>query len=183
MRLKFEHIKKFPQCHYHINIPITNLKRGLEDLEGERGLILNPTFQRGHVWTIKQKVDYIVYLLMGGVSGRDIYFNNPSWFTSWHLPTVCVDGLQRITAILEFLDNKFPIEFKDTYGNILKGYYRDSEDDISITNHLNVHMGNLEKESDVVEWYINFNSGGTPHRQEEIDRVKAYHKKLLKKGK
>ena len=77
---------------------------------------------------------------------------------------VCVDGLQRITAILRFLGNEFP-----AFGS----YYREFEDRLSITNTVRVHVNDLKSKKEVLTWYIEMNAGGTPHSKEEIDRVTA----------
>ena len=45
------------------------------------------------------------------------------------------------------------------------------------------NVASLKKESEVVLWYINFNSGGTPHTEEEINRVKVYYNILIKNNK
>jgi len=72
------------------------------------GLILDPDFQRPHVWTQKQQIACIEYALRGGRSGRDIYWNNPTWHTDFSQPTVLVAGKQRIEAVLRFLDGTLP---------------------------------------------------------------------------
>lgn len=41
----------------------------------EYGLEMNPDFQRGHIWTEEQQSKYIEFILKGGKSGRDFYFN------------------------------------------------------------------------------------------------------------
>jgi hypothetical protein len=70
---------------------------------------MNPDFQRGHVWTEEQQIAYVEYLLKGGMSGRTFYFNKPSWKNkdtiNGYDDFVCVDGLQRTTAIEKFLNN------------------------------------------------------------------------------
>ena len=35
-----------------------------------------------------------------------------------------------------------------------------------------IHINDLQSEKDVLQWYLEMNSGGTPHTQEELDRVK-----------
>ena len=99
---------------------------------------------------------------------RDLYFNKPSWNNpvpdGAYDDFVCVDGLQRITAILGFLDNEFPV-----FGS----YYREFEDRMSIMNTVRVHVNDLKTKKDVLTWYIEMNAGGTPHSKEEIDRVTA----------
>ena len=171
--MKLQSIKQFPKCNYKANVPFLSLKDNLEHY-GKTGLELNPTFQRGHVWSKEQKTRYIEYILQGGTSGRDIYFNNPTWGKSYDGVTVCVDGLQRITAVQDFMENKIKV-----FGY----YYKDFEDRLPFDANFVFNIANLEKESDVVKWYIDFNAGGTPHSNEEIERVEKYHLQLIADGK
>ena len=122
--MKFKDIPQFltNKANYHIDIGFRYFDKAIQNYIDEDGLILNPPFQRGHVWTEEQQKAYIVYLLRGGPSGKDLYFNCPSWHckaTTDYNEFVCVDGLQRITAIRKFIQNKLKVfgcyynEFED----------------------------------------------------------------------
>lgn len=169
--MKYTKFKEIPQFtrdgSYAIDCSLPFLKDWVADEQNE-GLELNPDFQRGHVWTREQEIAYIEFLLRGGRTGRDLYFNKPSWNNpvpdGAYDDFVCVDGLQRITAILGFLDNEFPV---------FDSYYREFEDRMSIMNTVRVHVNDLKTKKDVLTWYIEMNAGGTPHSKEEIDRVTA----------
>lgn len=169
--MKYTKFKEIPQFtrdgSYAIDCSLPFLKDWVADEQNE-GLELNPDFQRGHVWTREQEIAYIEFLLRGGRTGRDLYFNKPSWNNpvpdGAYDDFVCVDGLQRITAILGFLDNEFPV-----FGS----YYREFEDRMSIMNTVRVHVNDLKTKKDVLTWYIEMNAGGTPHSKEEIDHVTA----------
>lgn len=136
------------------------------------GLQLNPSFQRGHVWTEQQQIAWLEFFLRGGKSGIDIYFNDP-FFNDWdrkeedkdaYKDFVCVDGLQRLTAVQRFIGNEIPV-----YGS----YYKEYTDPRSLTSYsLIFHVNNLKSEKEVLQWYIDMNAGGTPHDQGEINRVK-----------
>ena len=135
--------------------------------ELESGLNLEPDFQRGHVWTREQQISYMEFLLRGGKSGRDLYFNSPSF----HNPVpdgaydefVCVDGLQRLTAIKAFFANEIPV-----FGSYFKEYMDSPR---LSTNTIRLHVNDLKTKAEVLEWYLQMNGGGTPHSQEELDRV------------
>ena len=82
----------------------------------EHGVDINPDFQRGHIWTEAQQVAYIENVLRRIVdeSGLTIRFNCPTWREaklSGDLPdqVVCIDGLQRLTAIRKFISKELPI--------------------------------------------------------------------------
>ena len=137
------------------------------DRETAEGLVLNPDFQRGHVWTEKQQNAYIEYLLMGGTSGRTIYLNAknieaPSFEAQDY---VCVDGLQRITAIQRFYHDEIP-----AFGQ----RYSQFEGPFNTTKFtMRVVINDLQSREEVLQWYLELNSTGTPHSREELERVKA----------
>lgn len=130
--------------------------------EIENGLVLNPDFQRGHVWTEEQQVAFVEYYLKGGQIGV-IYLNAPEFPSVYKDGEyVCVDGLQRITALMRFYSNEIKI-----FGRYL---YKDFTDRPKYDVRVNVN--NLKSRKEVLKWYIDLNSGGTPHSSEEINRVK-----------
>ncbi|WP_335506067.1 DUF262 domain-containing protein [Bacillus sp. JJ722] len=167
--MRFADIKPFIQAgSYEINIGLSFLERELADYEKDYGLELNPDFQRGHVWTEAQQIAYMEFLLRGGKTARVIYLNSPVFGDRREKgdlsdTLLCVDGLQRLTACLHFVRNEIPV-----FGT----YYKDYEDRPSITDGLLFNINGLKKRSEVLQWYIEFNSGGTIHTEDEINRVK-----------
>lgn len=134
----------------------------------EYGLQLNPDFQRGHVWTKEQQIKWLEFFLRGGKTGRIIYLNKPDWHGSVpegdYNEFVCVDGLQRLTAIRKFMNDEIPV-----FGS----YFSEYEDEMSILKHsIKVNVNNLKTEKEVLQWYVDMNSGGTPHTEQEIEKVK-----------
>lgn len=138
-------------------------------------LQLNPDFQRGHVWTEEQQIAWLEFFLKGGKTGRVLYFNCPSWQGNLikegdYDDFVCVDGLQRITAIRKFMDGEIPV-----FGSYINEY----EDKMSLTrNSIRLNINNLKTKKEVLQWYVDMNSGGTPHTNEEIARVQSMIKEL-----
>ena len=104
------------------------LKRVCEDIESEE-ILLQPDFQRGEVWNSAKKKLLVDTILR-----------------KWHIPPVHVvvmadgsyevlDGQQRLTAIRDFVDNRFAIDGniqpKDDVISALHGKrYRDLEGEI-----------------------------------------------------
>jgi hypothetical protein len=41
-----------------------------------------------------------------------------------------------------------------------------------MTNNIIWHVNDLKTREEVLIWYLEMNSGGTPHTKEELDRVK-----------
>jgi hypothetical protein len=153
---RFQDIPKFPQAYYSITVTIDHLKSTLELWSTrEEELILNPEWQRGHVWNEAQQIAFMEYFLKNGTTGRDIFFNCSTW--------QILDGLQRITAALAFLDNKIPI-----FGS----YYSEFTDRVRMSDgKFTFHMLCLASKKELLKVYIDHNSGGTPHNPEEIARI------------
>lgn len=175
---RFKDIPKFTSDgSYQVNYPLTSLVKYIEEEVSEIGLQLNPEFQRGHVWTEEQQIAWLEYHLRGGKSGNTIYLNNPFWNTirkpkqGEYSDYVCVDGLQRITAAKRFIHNEIKV-----FGS----YFDEYEDKLRLVNGntLILNVNDLKSEKEVLRWYVDMNAGGTPHTDEEIDRVKKMMEKL-----
>lgn len=166
--MKWTEIPKLTkQGEHHVYYEYRYFVEHIED-EIEQGLVLNPDFQRGHVWTEEQQVALVEYFLMGGNIGV-INLNAPNWPNVSDDGTyVCVDGLQRITALMRFYHNEIK-----AFGH----YYNEFEGRLSSDISVELRVNNLQTRKEVLQWYLEMNSGGTPHTKEELDRVKELLKK------
>ena len=167
--MKYEKFSDIPQFttmgSYRANIPWGHLEQWIKENQEEMGLQMVPVFQRGHVWTEDQQIAYVEYILRGGTSGRDIFFNCSCWnrqTQTTYTDFVCVDGLQRMTAVLNFLNNRIP-----AFGS----YYCEYKDKCREPDFI-VHVNDLQTEKEVLQWYVEMNSGGTPHSEQEIQKVR-----------
>lgn len=133
-----------------------------------RGLNLEPDFQRGHVWTEAQQRAFVEFILRGGESARHIYFNFRGWQGGYSTTDkgagefVIVDGLQRLTAMLRFLNDELEV-----FGS----RYSEFTDKIRHVT-LRFHINDLKTRAEVLQWYLETNGGGTPHSEEELQRVR-----------
>lgn len=149
---------------YSVFHSLGRLKKTIDEYVEELGLELNPDFQRGHVWTEEQQIKYMEHVLREGRSGLEIYLNHPGWSRDYKGDFVCVDGLQRITACLRFLNDEIKV-----FGH----YYSEFEDKIDHMIGLHFTINSLQTRKEVLQWYLETNDGGTVHSQSEIDRVRA----------
>ena len=165
--LKISEIPEFTDPgSYQINQPLLDVPRWVKEHVEKMGLQLNPDFQRGHVWTPEQETAYMEFILRGGNTGRDLYFNHPNWMGSFKGDFVCVDGLQRLTTVIKFMDNEVPV-FGGYVASQIEGLNR------TICKYLFcIHINNLKTRKEVIKWYLEMNTGGTPHSQEELSRVR-----------
>lgn len=152
------------ECHY----TLISALEFIDELVSGRGvtqrLDIDPDFQRGHVWNEQQQIAWLEFNLRGGKTGNTIYLNNPGWQTSYEGWFVLVDGKQRLEAIRAFVNNQIKV-----FGT----YYKDYTDRISITDggQIKINVNTLKTRAEVLQWYLGFNSGGTPHTKKEIARV------------
>lgn len=174
MIVKWSEIPKFME--YNLSSPTTfgfvSYVKFIESEIKEYNLQMTPDFQRGHIWTEEQQSKYTEFILRGGKSGRDFYFN-------WNQNTneyVCVDGLQRTTAFQKFVHNELKV-FGQYFDEFEFGKYEASYNPLPEFK-VNVFRNSLSSEKEVLQWYVDMNAGGTPHTNEEIKRVKQMIEEL-----
>ena len=171
---KFTRFQDIPQFtrdgNYRVNLPWEYLEdwlqrqmKGGEDVLPGEGLNLDPDFQRAHVWAEAQQAAYVEFRLRGGKSGRDILFNHPGWMGSFKGEFVIVDGKQRLEAVRKFMRDEL-IVFGSKYSEFTDKLRVASVDFIVVVN-------DLKTRAEVLQWYIEFNAGGTPHTDAEIAKV------------
>lgn len=162
-KISYKDIPKFTRVgNYQVDVPLDGLLDALDRYLEKYGLEMNPDFQRGHVWTEAQQIAFVEFILCGG-NTTPIYLNHPNWMNSMSKGDfVVVDGLQRLTALLRFLKNEIQVF----------GKYFFSDFDF-IDGDLKININNLKTRKEVLKWYLEINSGGTPHTKEEIERIKS----------
>lgn len=138
-------------------------------------LNLQPDYQRGRVWSDQQAARFIGFLAEGGEAPPVFVQRWPISRTGPTPPDEVVDGLQRITAVLRFAVGEVPME--TATGE--RAYLRDfSEEDQRCLRgqaglKLTLQMVQCRTRAEVLALYIRLNRGGTPHSEQEIERVRA----------
>lgn len=150
-----------------------------EDAEWSGGAFeLSPDFQRGNkIWSKKQKIQYIENLIRG-LAPVEFRFNSDNWLNKYDGKKeniVCIDGLQRISAILDFMEKKISVFEGVSYEDLKKYGYP--------IGNLNViiKMYAIESRADLLQYYIMLNAGGTAHSKKEIAKVSEMLSNELKK--
>lgn len=155
-------------AHYRLRSLLLYLDEEVED----GYLDLDPDFQRGRVWTIKQQELFMGHLLSGGTV-------QPILLSAYgRTPTskrVLLDGKQRLGAIRSFVEGCGFAELHDGRRFRLCDVY---DADVMMRSIL-VQLAEVALSSDPVEarretlrLYVKLNRGGTPHSDSEIDRVR-----------
>jgi hypothetical protein len=145
-------------------------EKTLKDIQEHR-LQLEPDFQRGHVWKKQQQITFVEYCLKGGTYHRDILLNNPGWMSDFEGDYVLVDGLQRLTAIRKFITNTLTV-FDGIY---LQDFDRPTT--LLRRQSINWCVNKLKTRAEVLQWYLDLNTGGIVHSDDEIKRVQNLLKK------
>lgn len=150
---------------YRCDFRFKALDQAIEDYVDNYGLVMDSDFQRGHVWTKEQQTAYMEFLIRGGRPSH-IKFNDPSINGGTSDFFVVVDGLQRLTAMLEYL--KGNVKVFGHYPNEIEGIEK-------LTNriHIPFMINSLKTKKEVLRWYLELNTGGTPHTEDEINKVKG----------
>lgn len=173
----FKDIKRFtPMPNYRVTMGWDYMEKWIEEQQ-KWGMDMNPEFQRAHVWSEEQQRRYVEYILKGGASGREVYWNQEGWMDGFTGMMCLVDGKQRIEAVRRFMNNEFGIfaATDNPSGNIRSSYERIMPLDASFNWNINT----LKTYKEVMRWYIDLNDGGIAHTSEEIEKVRE----LLKKEK
>lgn len=149
--------------------------RAIQNRVASGDLLTTPAYQRGRVWTDEQASRFVGFLAEGGEAP-------PIFIQRWRIrhdrptpPDELVDGLQRVTALLRFARNEIPME--TPLGE--RAYLRDfSADDQRIWwgqsgFKLTGQYIECRTRAEVLELYVRLNRGGTPHTDDEIERVRA----------
>ena len=70
--MKYSDINKLYSSYpmYKADYTLNSVPGIINSFINERGLILDPIFQRGQVWKEEQKSKYIEFLLMGGTTAQ-----------------------------------------------------------------------------------------------------------------
>lgn len=172
---RFEDIPQVTRgATYAVDISIGHLETQLEWFARDYKLDLDPDFQRGHVWNDKQRIAFVEFMLRGGTSGRNIYFNCPIFgnlrkksldMDPYYMPLV--DGKQRLEAVRKFLHDEIP-----AFGHLFSEY-QDKKYALGLGGpSFKLHVNDLQTRRELLVWYVEMN-GGTIHAPEELDRVRA----------
>lgn len=169
-------INPLPDPAYATDAHFMNLEGMLESYRRDWGLNLAPDFQRGHVWTKAQRVAYVEGILRGtvGESQRIIQFNAPHWEDTDYageLPREIqiVDGLQRLTTVRQYLAGELKI-----FGGLTVGDFDGSSYSARMGIYrFRVNIHTFATRQALLRYYLEINSGGTPHSKAEIKRVQA----------
>lgn len=173
----------FNKQKYTVNIPVKTFIKSLldyisddEDIGNSFESILKfgvPGFQRDNQkWSEKMKISFVQNVVKGLVPTIQIFVLEEDYAKRNFVSCKILDGLQRTTAISEFIEGKFKIfndeiSFEDIKDNILRG----------MSKTVQLELFRFDSESDAIDFYIEMNENIT-HSQEDIQKALEYKKTL-----
>lgn len=158
--MNFSEIPQYPRSRYAVNVDLEYLQHHVDRYINTYNLTLNPEYQRDHVWTDEQASAYVEHLLRGATVGNNILINVKNWDKKNPGQAEVLDGKQRLTSLLRFLNNSLR-----AFGLYRKEFTGRCRAEI-IWQVVDLN------EIEVMEMYVQLNAGGTAHRPEEIQRVR-----------
>lgn len=154
--------KLTPDCTYRVDYGLSSIPRFIE----QYGVDLNPDYQRHYVWSELQKQKFVGSVIQNHNSIPIFWFNTISLKRS-----EVVDGKQRISAILGWLNDEYPAicPCGETF------WWRDcdkiGERNFSMYTTLKMYFVKLSR-VDVLKFYLSLNSGGTIHSEDDLNKVR-----------
>jgi len=173
-------VRPMPNAAYTSDWIISGLEKTLERMAEDQQSVggsfeLEPDFQRGHVWSDAQRAAFIESFLRKTAPAL-ILFNCPGWSRSGQasgevadIPEntfQCVDGLQRLTAVRKFMAGEFTV-----FGGLGVKDLQGSPFDLGRCR-LQMAVYEFNNRADLLNFYLQLNTGGTPHGPEELARVR-----------
>lgn len=161
----FQDIPTFTRdASYTIDVSWALLERTLADMDETNGLDLDPPYQRAHVWTEAQQISFVEFKLRLGAGSNQIRWNSAGWNRAGTKTLELVDGKQRLQAVRRFMRDEIP-----AFGKTVSEYEGSLRHFIYRFQFL---INDLPTRAEVLQWYLDINTGGTVHTDEEIEKVR-----------
>ena len=133
------------------------------------GTDMNPVYQREYVWTEEDKVKLIDSVFQNIDIGKFVFVHNS--YQDEYLYEI-LDGKQRIRALLDYYENRFP--YKGKFFNDL------SVRDQNWFTEKTIAVAEVERASkqELLRYFVMLNTSGKTMSEEHINRVK----KMMEEG-
>ena len=135
-------------------------------------ILIIPDYQRGLVWTLKQKQNLIMSILNGNPIGdfifkKEFLIGSNGRQDGVKIAWTVIDGQQRMNAIKEFMGNKFKLKDGLKFRDMKYWDAREFATNYKVNAITFVNI-TYEQELDI---YYNRNFGGTAHSKAELDKI------------
>lgn len=122
------------------------------------------------MWDEEKQRKYVEFIMRGGQSGKDIYWNCAGWMDTWEGPLYLVDGKQHLESVRKFMRDELVVFDGEMFG---EGLVRsDFEENMPLHMGFKFHINDLKEYHEVLQWYLDLNEGSVAHTQDELDKVR-----------
>lgn len=147
--------------------------------EERTNLSLDVDFQRDVVWSLEQKQELIRSLFLDMPIGN-FYINLLNFYEEQYesfgtkeelarIDNILYDGKQRLSAIIEFINGEFEVEFNGQTYNVANLSERSLQKILNKT--VNVYVTNIADKKELIDFYVLINTSQTKHSSEDIDKA------------
>lgn len=161
---------------HHVDWGIDHLCKHMDAGEVD----LDPAYQRSHVWTKDQQMDYLGFMLEGG-KPPEIFVRELVQTDSIKPPYYeMVDGKQRVTAMYKWWRHEIPARLSPEFDSrLIWAKDLDEVEVRSVKMDVRVSVQILQTDlAGTIRMYLRLNTGGTPHTKEEIERVRKLYREV-----
>lgn len=128
------------------------------------GIDPNPTYQRGYVWSLEDKLRYIDSVFQGRDLGKFVFLKY-----EWPRTDIEVlDGKQRLDALMGFMSDQY--QYKSYYWSQLSKRDRQQFEDRQV--QVAKLDGSMMTEADKLRAFLSVNAAGVPQTEEHIAHIK-----------
>lgn len=155
------------QIYKEDDLHLSYSHRSLEDIFGKVytfGLNLSPDYQREHVWDLDDKVKLIDSIFNNIDIGKFVYVHL-EWEDHELYGYEILDGKQRVTAIVEFFEDRF--QYKGKYFSDLCDRDQSHFEDYGIS-YAEIRHVTLEQK---LQYFLKLNTGGRIMDKSHLEKV------------
>lgn len=130
-----------------------------------RGVVDNPDYQRGYVWTFEDKLNYIDSVFGNRDLGKFIFVEDSTYRDN---RLEALDGKQRLNAIIEFMDSVFPFKgvFWDQLPSLIRTEFKGRQVQTTSIDR------NTTDRATLLRTFLNVNAGGVPQTEQHLEHVR-----------
>lgn len=163
----------------HVDWGVDYMCKHIDDGE----LDMDPDYQRDHVWTVEQQMDFVGFLMEGGRQ-PEVFVRELPYMNSDPKPPYyeIVDGKQRLTALHAWYNDKIPAQLSEEHGR-RQIWMRDLTKIELVFARRNMNSSIQFLHTDrkaTLRIYLRLNRGGTPHTDAEIARVRKLYESTVR---
>jgi hypothetical protein len=130
------------------------------------GVEMDPDYQRGLVWTLKDKQELIESIFQDVDIGKFVFAHLP--FKSKSPTYEIIDGKQRLNALIEYYEGRF-----EWRGKLYRDLYPGDQSHIDTYPISYAELSERSTRAEILDCFIRLNTSGKPQDPKHLEAVKA----------